>query len=107
VACVGHEMVILDWEIGQAFRSWRRRRGEKGALAWIRRKYLEQLPQHELFLIVGTHHVYGNWMIVGVFAVPKPKVTKENRRALRDGDRKSASMTLPWVELEAEHGDPL
>jgi len=105
-ACASHEMVILDWEIGQAFRNWRRQHGERGALARIRQKYLEELPQRELFLVVGTHHVYGNWMIVGVFAVPHADVAKQDRRAFGDRGGETASMTLPWVDLETQEGDP-
>jgi hypothetical protein len=107
-ACrTGHEMVILDWEIGEAFRKWRRAHGEAGALSRIREKYLVELPSRELFLVLGTHHVYGNWMIVGVFAIPLPKIGEKERAALRQRTGESASMTLPWVELETQQRDPL
>lgn len=107
-ACANaHTMVILDWEIGQAYRRWRREYGENGWRAKLREMYLERLPARDLHLILGTHHVYGNWMIVGVFAVPRPKVLEADRRSPRNRGREQTPMALPWVDLETQERNPL
>lgn len=97
-----HEMVILDWEIAQAYRRWRSGYGEAGWRQALREKYLEELPGRELHLILGTHHRYGSWMIVGVFAIPYPKVVEQDHRLAGHRRGEQPSMTLPWIDLEAE-----
>ena len=107
VECVrGHEMVILDWEIAQAYRRWRSTYGEPGWRKALRKKYLEDLPSRDLYLIVGTHHRFGDWMIVGVFAIPRPNVAEQDWRLGRHRSREEAPMAGPWVDLEAEQGHP-
>jgi hypothetical protein len=102
-----HEMVILDWEISQAYRKWKVGKTDAEWRQAIRTKYLDELPSRDLHLIVGTHHRFGDWMIVGIFAVPRPKVTKHDRSARGHFVGKESAMTGPWVDLEAQQGDSL
>jgi hypothetical protein len=102
-----HEMVILDWEIGQAYRSWRRQYGEVGWRAKLRQKYLDELPSRELHLVLGTHHVFGSWMVIGVFGIPRPKVSERDRRPASKRLREQAPMALPGFELVAEERNGL
>jgi hypothetical protein len=102
-----HELVILDWEISQAFRSWRKAYEEASRRDRLREKYLDDLPSRELHLIVGTHHVFGSWMVVGVFAIPWPKVGKQDGRSARHLLGEERSMTGPWVDLETQEGHGL
>jgi hypothetical protein len=103
-ACQGHRMEILDWEIGQAYRNWRHRYGENGWQAQMRRKFGEELPSSDIHLILGTHHRWQNWMIVGVLYPPYPKVVEGQGRLRRHRPGERESMALPFVELEAEQG---
>jgi hypothetical protein len=102
-----HEMVILDWEIAEAYRKWRHSYPGEGWREALRTKYLEELPSRDLHLIVGTHHRYGDWMIVGVFAVPRPKMPEHDRRTRSHLVGQESTMTGPWVDLEAKERDRL
>ncbi len=103
--CQGHTMEIFDWELAQAFRNFRRRYGPAGWEAKLRQKYETELPTRDLHLLLGTHHRWGNWLIVGVIAPPYPQVTKRQRRAARQLGGEWEPMTLPLVGLEAEQSD--
>ena len=73
--CPGHEQSIVDWEIAEAFRSWRRGHGEAQALNRIRFKWTEQLwsPERETTLFVGNQFKNPDgFLILGVFWPPKP-----------------------------------
>lgn len=74
--CKGHTQIILDWEIYQAFRNWRHRYGEEGALERIREKWLYEIcgPNKDTHLIVGTHNRFNKFMVLGVFY---PKVERQ------------------------------
>ncbi len=104
-------MEIFDWELGQAFRNFRhrypQREGPHGWEAMLRRKYEVHLPARDLHLLLGTHHRWQNWLIVGVVAPPHVQVREIQRGRRRHGVGKDGAMTLPWVELEAEERDRL
>lgn len=71
--CTGHDITIIDWEIHQAFRSWRRKYGEKETLNNIKDKWLNTMlsPSRDTYFIVGTHHVFKTFIILGVFWPPE------------------------------------
>ncbi len=100
--CPGHRMEILDWEIGQAYRNFRRQYGEGGWKAALSRKYGEDLPSRDIHLIFGTHHRWQNWMIIGVLHPPHVKVVERQRGARRHREREGETMALPLVGLEAK-----
>ncbi len=81
-ACRGHKIVLLDWELNEAVRNIVR--GDKEPLA-VKRKIREQLFDHlkgkELYFIMGTHFIYGTWLITGVFCPEKESV---NQRSIFD-----------------------
>jgi hypothetical protein len=103
--CPGHTMEIFDWELGQAFRNFRRLYGPAGWEAKLRQKYETELPSRDLHLLLGTHHRWGNWLIVGVIAPPYPEMTKRQRRAARQLGGEGEPMTLPLIGFEAEQRD--
>jgi hypothetical protein len=72
--CKGHKLGCTDWEMGESYRSWRRKYG-KDWEAKFREKYEEDLiEKHDLHFFVGTLHQHpNNWMIVGLFYPPKPR----------------------------------
>ena len=81
--CKGHTMIILDWEINQAFRKWTRIYGsEEAALEKIRYRWFEDIcgPDKDTHLIVGNHNrFFHSFMVLGVF-YPK----KEDQLTLFD-----------------------
>jgi hypothetical protein len=70
-ACPGHNQIILDWEIGGAFRRWRVDYGsEENALPKIREKWLDEMfaADKDPIVFVGNHHRFTHsFMILGVF----------------------------------------
>ena len=99
--CRGHEMEVFDWELGQAFRNFRRiykvREGRDGWEAKLRQKYEQELPSRDLHLLLGTHHRWGSWLIVGVVAPPHPQVRDGQGRKRRQLSAEEGSMTLGLV----------
>jgi len=76
--CTGHKLQILDWEINQSFRKWKRDYGsEELALGMIRKKYFEEFTQkRDLHFIMGTLKSLDKFRvfsIIGLFYPPKEK----------------------------------
>jgi len=71
--CNGHDIIIVDWEIYQAYRTWRRKYQDQEVLQKIKDKWQNTLfsPDRDSYFIVGTHHVFKTFMILGVFWPPK------------------------------------
>jgi hypothetical protein len=69
--CNTHTQSILDWEIHQAFRSWRDQSGsEEVAIARIRYKWCEQMwgPARDTYFFTGNRHDSpDSFLILGVF----------------------------------------
>jgi hypothetical protein len=99
--CRGHEMQVFDWELGQAYRNFRRRYVERqGPDGWeskLRQKYEIELPGRDLHLLVGTHHRWGSWLIVGVVAPPYPEVRRAERVNRRQSAGEDGAVTLGLV----------
>jgi hypothetical protein len=71
--CNGHDLTIIDWEIQQAYRNWRTKYNENEVLQKIKEKWLDTLfgPDRDTYFIVGTHHRFKTFIILGVFWPPK------------------------------------
>ena len=72
--CRGHEQSIIDWEIHQAYRSWRGEHGDKQAVERVRRKWLDELcgPSKDTILFVGNQLRHReSFLVLGVFWPPK------------------------------------
>lgn len=100
--CKGHAMEVFDWEAGQAYRNFRRRYGESGWEEAFRAKWERDLPAHDLHFILGTHHRWQNWMIVGAIYPPHVEVDERDRRGGGHGVGEEGAMTLPGFGLETE-----
>jgi hypothetical protein len=73
-SCRGHEQSIIDWEIHQAYRSWRRDYGEKEAVERVRGKWLDELcgPGKDTIFFVGNQLRHREaFLVLGVFWPPK------------------------------------
>lgn len=73
--CPGHNLLIIDWEIGQAYRDWRHRyKPEELLLKMIRKRWLDLIcaPKNDVYFYVGNMHRFpSTFMILGVFYPPK------------------------------------
>lgn len=71
--CPTHKQRLLDWELGQAFRSWRLTYGEEGALEQIAQKWMRQIvgPDRDVVFFVGSIARYPqSFCVLGVFWPP-------------------------------------
>ncbi len=72
--CRGHEIGILDWEIGESYRRWVREYGDR----WeekLRERYEIELPARDLHLVVGNlAKRRRTFEIIGLVRPPRPKV---------------------------------
>lgn len=73
--CQGHSYPIIDWEIAQSFRSWRRRyKTTEKLLEMIEEKWIGMIcaPKRETYFYVGNQLRFrDNFMILGTFYPPK------------------------------------
>lgn len=76
-SCQGHTYAIIDWEIAQSFRSWRRRyRTTEELLEMIEKKWIATIcaPGRDTYFYVGNQLRFRNsFMILGAFYPPKGK----------------------------------
>jgi hypothetical protein len=67
-SCTGHEMMCTDWEMGQAYRRWRRDYGQDWERVFRQRFESEIINKFDTHFFVGTVHQHpNNWIIVGLF----------------------------------------
>lgn len=72
-ACATHTQGIIDWEIGEAWRSWHGTPEQR--VAQIRRRWLDDLcgPKKDTHFFVGNMHLHPrSFLVLGVFWPPKP-----------------------------------
>lgn len=73
VDCNGHTMMCTDWEMAEAYRSWRWKYGADWEAAFRQRFETEMIQKNDTHFFVGTVHQHpGSWIIVGLFYPPKP-----------------------------------
>lgn len=75
----GHHQTILDWEVSQAFRSWRLKYGESGATQRIKEKWQTQIAgeDRDLVLLAGNTNAHRNvWCVLGTYW---PPVTRQEQ----------------------------
>ncbi len=71
-SCGGHLMSCTDWEIGQAFRAWRKEYGDDWEQPFRQRFEEEMIRGHDTHFYVGNLHQHQNaWQIVGLFYPPR------------------------------------
>jgi hypothetical protein len=75
VDCRGHTMLCTDWEMGQAYRAWRKDYGDQWEIKFRQRFEAEMIQKNDTHFFVGTIHQHpGSWIIVGLFYPPKERV---------------------------------
>jgi len=73
--CPGHQIPIIDWEIGQAYRDWRYKyKTQDILLQKIREKWLDTIcsVKRDVYFYVGNMQRFRDqFMVLGVFYPPK------------------------------------
>lgn len=72
--CPGHRMLIIDWEINQAFRQWRYKyKQESVLLEKIKEKWLQTMcnKTDPYFFVGNVHRFPTTFMVLGTFYPPK------------------------------------
>jgi len=66
--CKGHRLSATDWELGEAYRKWRRHYGKDWESYFRQRFEHEVIYNFDTYFYVGTIRAYPNvWIIVGLF----------------------------------------
>lgn len=68
--CSGHRQSIIDWELVEAWRSWRRRYSDDGVWDAIRRRWIDEMfaDDRTTFLFAGNMHARPKqFLVLGVF----------------------------------------
>jgi len=72
--CKGHKLICVDWELGQAYRVWRRKYQDKWEGAIMNRFETDMILKYDTYFFVGTVHGHpGAWIIIGLFYPPRQK----------------------------------
>ncbi len=75
--CRGHDQSIIDWELSESYRGWRRRyRPESLLHDKLRQKWFGQMcaSTRDTVFFVGNQHQYREaFLVLGVFWPPAPK----------------------------------
>ncbi|MCP9622926.1 hypothetical protein FOH10_01455 [Nocardia otitidiscaviarum] len=73
-SCPGHNQKVLDWELGEAGRKWRRRHGDAAAKRMIKQKWADQMcdPSVDLHFFIGNQaRRHQTFSILGTWYPPK------------------------------------
>jgi len=78
IKCKGHEMICEDWELLQAFRSWKNKYNTKNLKKILIKKFhYYMIDKRDLYFILGTYWKFPTWLIIGLFYPPKQNGQKE------------------------------
>jgi hypothetical protein len=71
--CTTHTMICTDWEMGEAWRRWRTKYGERDWLQKFKQRFeAEMIGKYDTHFYVGTVNQHpSSWIIVGLFYPPK------------------------------------
>ena len=73
-SCTGHKLMCVDWELCQAYRSWKQKYGDNWKWAIENKFETEMVFKYDTHFFVGTIHGHPNvWIIIGLFYPPIPK----------------------------------
>ncbi len=73
IGCNGHTMICTDWEMGQAYRNWRKEYGDQWETKLREKFETDMIQKNDTHFFVGTVHQHpASWIIVGLFYPPKP-----------------------------------
>lgn len=68
--------MCTDWEMGQAYRAWRKEYGPSWEAKFRQRFEAEMATKFNTHFFVGTLHQHpNNWIIIGLYYPPRPPET--------------------------------
>jgi hypothetical protein len=71
-SCKGHKLICVDWELGQAYRQWKRKYGTDWERVILNRFETDMILRYGTYFFVGTIHGHpGTWIIIGLFYPPR------------------------------------
>jgi hypothetical protein len=66
--CTGHQLMCSDWEMGQAYRAWRRTYKDEWEKSFRLKFERDMIERNDTHFYVGTVAAHpANWIIVGLF----------------------------------------
>lgn len=72
--CRGHNAMCTDWEMGQSYRSWTARYGDKWEEKFRQRYETEVIHKFDTHFYVGTVSSHPNrWIVIGLFYPPRER----------------------------------
>ena len=90
--CPSHTQKVLDWELGQAGRRWRREYGDERAVSMVREKWENEFcdPSVDLHFYVGNQHQHRrSFSVLGVWSAKFPPA-RERQLSLLDLDHRDS-----------------
>jgi hypothetical protein len=64
-------MMCTDWEMGEAYRHWRRKYGDGWEAKFRQRFETEMIEKNDTHFYVGNLHQFPNaWIVIGLFYPP-------------------------------------
>lgn len=77
--CRGHRLSVVDWEVAQAYRSWRKCYGNQWEQPFRRRFETEMIHKCDTHFYVGTLRAHPDrWIIIGLFYPPRSAWSKSS-----------------------------
>jgi len=77
--CPGHTIICTDWEMGQSYRAWKRKYGEKWEEKFRLRYEKEMIEKNDTYFYMGTMNGHPHvWIIIGLFY---PPLVEESRQS--------------------------
>ncbi len=73
--CSGHNIMCEDWEMLQAWRSWKQKYKDRDKLVekFKKKFYYDMIENKDLYFFLGTHSQFNTWIIIGLYYPPKIK----------------------------------
>jgi hypothetical protein len=72
-----HTVMCEDWELGELYRKMKSKYPEKMAVEKVRSRFLDYMKDlGEIYFIVGTHNIYGTYLIISVIYPRKADLQK-------------------------------
>ena len=69
--CAGHELSCTDWEMGESWRTWSEKYGDRWESKFRQKYEDEMIHGKDTYFYVGTVHQHPkSWIIVGLFYPP-------------------------------------
>lgn len=69
--CNEHKLMCVDWELGESYRRWREKYGDRWEWALMNRYETDMALKYDTWFYVGTVHGHPNaWIIIGLFYPP-------------------------------------